>query len=297
MKQASVLPVLLLMGIPAMAQTPKENSIRYNQLIAQAAMATAKGTPQRAIPLYDMAFTLANWGLYNYFLATETALEAGRADKANEYLLLGVGQGMQPHLYSDSIYDAFLASDDSKLFKDSSELVHTQFAARTDSAVIKRLQQLYARDQQTRDGSPLEAHYDSLNFDALISICEEKGFPVTRTVGSTSGQAWLLLWHHRDTYPATAQWQKVLPFIHAAMDTGDLDPASLCGFDDFAASEEGLPMPYGTLLGYYRNHPEKLYFIDRKRLNANRASVGWAPIEQDAEIFGIDLSGVRFAEP
>ncbi|MCI1754237.1 MAG: hypothetical protein LKM36_15655 [Flavobacteriales bacterium] len=298
MKTLVTVSICLAIAWPSMAQTPKERSVQHKELIVQADASSNAGDYKKAVPLYDSALALVNWDVFAYFDATLAALQAGREDKANEFLLKGVEHGFVPSVYQDSIYTAFLASDASKPFRDQQAEATKKFAAHADSATIKQLMRLATTDQASREGTPSDLRNDSLNFEELITICENKDFPTAHTVGSTSGTPWLLLWHHRGAeYPDSPQWKRIIPYIEKAIDTGDLDPAFLCMFEDYSNGEKGIPMQYGVLIGYYRNFPEKLYLADRAQMNANRAKVGMGTIEDAAFISGVDLTKVRFAEP
>lgn len=298
MKVMIILSICLGSTLPSIAQTPKENSVRHNQLINEADAAVDAGEYTKAVPLYDSALKLVDRDLGPYFDATLAALRAGREDQANEFLLKGVEHGFVPSVYQDSIYTAFLASNASKPFRDQQTEATKKFAAHADSAMIDQLERLYTTDQDNREATPSNLRNDSLIFEELITLSENKGFPTARTVGSSSGTPWLLLWHHRGPeYADSPQWKRIMPYFEKAIDTGDLDPAFLCMFEDFKNGEKGIPMKYGSLIGYYRNAREKLYLADRTQVNANRASVGWGTIEDFAAQVGIDLSSVRFAEP
>ena len=292
MKALIIGSICLAITLPSIAQTPKELSVRHNELIVQADAASNMGDYKKAVPLYDSALALVNWDVYPYFDATLAALQAGREDKANDFLLEGVG-------YQDSIYTAFLASDASKPFRDQRTEATKKFVAHADSAMIKQLDAFHTRDQKDRTTETLSIERDdSLNFEGLITICENKGFPTARTVGSSSGIPWLLLWHHRGAeYPDSPQWKRIIPHIERAIDSGALDPGFLCMFEDYSNGEKGIPMQYGVLIGYYRNAPEKLYLADRATVNANRAKVGMGTLEDQAAPSGVDLSKVRFAAP
>ena len=89
----------LTVALPSMAQTPRENSIRHNQLIERADAALSAGGYKSAVSLYDSALALVNWDVYAYFNATLAALKAGRNDMANAFLLEGVENGFVPTIW------------------------------------------------------------------------------------------------------------------------------------------------------------------------------------------------------
>ena len=299
MKALIIGSICSAIALPSIAQTPKERSVLHKELIVQADAASNAGDYKKAVPLYEAALKLVNWDLDPYFDATLAALQSGREDKANEFLLNGVENGFDPMVFIDSSFTHFLGSEASKPFRDGRGEASRKFASHADSAIIKQIEAMIVVDQEGgREDSLITKRNDSLNFDELLKLCKEKGFPVARTTGVASNEVWLLLWHHRGAeYPDSPQWKRIIPYIDQAIDAGEMDPSILFGFDDFSNGEKGIPMKYGMLLGYYRNFPEKLYLADRAQVNANRASVGMGTIEKAAATSGIDLSKVRFAAP
>lgn len=294
-KQLLVSIVLVLSGIAVQAQ--KEKYVKHNLLVDRASNAAARGDLVLAEALYDSAVKVIPWDPAVYFDATLIALRAGQPTNANEFLCRGVENGFDPALFFDSLYSAFLGSEAAQPFRSKQSELQERFAEHADSVTIRKLKSMHERDQAHRDGGPLQERSDSLNFEEFIALCDAKGFPNARSVGHSMGIPWLLLWHHRDTYPESRSWRRVLPHIHSAIDAGDLDPSFLCMFDDMSDKEAGRPMRYGALLSYYQRTPADVLLVDPVRLQQSRDSVGWGPIEDFARQVGLDPSKIRYAAP
>lgn len=295
--------VLFLCGI---AVTPVVHGQRtaymtHNRLLDSASALMSNARYAEAIPVYEHAFVLMPWCPGAYFNPVLACLSIGDAERANHFLSMGVQHGFMPQLFYDSLLNVHWASQASKPFRDRWYQDMLVFAAGADSNLITVLDSMVEVDQDHRSNihDPILMHQvDSSNFEKLIAICKEQGFPSARIIGHGIGDVFLLLWHHRSPeYPVSPQWQRVLPYIHAAINAEDLDPAYLCMFADFSDQDAGRPMRFGALLSYFGQYPEKLYFVPRAELNKNRASVGWGSIADFARSVGVDLSTVRFAEP
>lgn len=278
-----------------------EIKLRSSLLLDSAATLVAQGEHIAAVDVFAEAFALDPWQASIYMDAVSSALAAKEPDEANRFLSQGVQHGFEPTLFIGAEdLSAHLASDASLPFRERWPEDKLVFGATADSVFIKQLDSLRHEDQ--RYGREIETmratrRIDSLNFDLLIRYSEQHGFPNPHVLGHSFGTVQLLLWHHRDTYPASDQWQRMLPFIRKAMDEGTLSPSFLSMFDDFSDEEAGRPMRFGSLLSYFGRYPDKLYFVPREELNRNRASVGWSSIENFAIQVGTDLSKARFAEP
>ena len=286
--------VLLLSFVPVVLWAQRDAHIRFNRLVDRAMALAVSEEYGSALASYDSALSIIPWETGVYFDAVVSAIAAGRPDKANTYLCAGVEHGFDPAVFTDPNWDLFLASEASAPFRNQKDHCRARFLARADTATIRRIRAMGERDQSVRDGSATMLHNDSLNFEELIAISEEQGFPSAMTIGPS--MVWTLLWHHRGAeYPTSPQWRRILPFIHEAIDAGHLDPAFLCMFEDMNDRDNGHPMRYGALLGYYRSMPEEALLVDPQELQRNRASVGWGPIIDFAAVVGVDPKRIRYA--
>lgn len=287
----------LAIALPYVGSAQREARVQHSLLVDSAMHFSNMGNYTEAMPLYERIMRNETWP-GPYFDAIHACLETGQPAKANQFLSIAVKHGFVPEVFRfDSLLMGHLASDASKPFRERRAEDEKVFAAKADSALIKELGAMYEKDQLVRKpGSDPAAMFlvDSANFERLIEICEQRGFPLSEGVGNVR----LLLWHHRSPeYPGSAQWKRILPYIETAIAAGELSPSFLCMFDDHADQEAGRPMRYGALLGYYQSMPEMIFLVDRDQLDRNRASVGWGPISWFAEELGLDLSIVRFAAP
>jgi len=295
--------VMILCGVALTpcAQGQRSAYIAHNRLLDSASALLASARFTDAIPVYEDALVVMPWCPGAYFEPVLASLSIGDAERANHFLSMGVQHGFMPQLFYDSLLNVHWASQASKPFRDRWYQDMLVFAAGADSNLITVLDSMVEVDQDHRSNihDPVLIHQvDSSNFEKLIAICTEQGFPSARIIGHGIGKVNLLLFHHANAeYPDSPQWQRILPYIHAAINAGDLDPAYLCMFDDFSDHDAVRPQRFGALVGFYRNKPEEIYLLDRDQVDLNRASVGWGPIDDFARTVGVDLSTVRFAEP
>jgi hypothetical protein len=151
-------------------------------------------------------------------------------------------------------------------------------------------------DQSVRSpDDPRMLHNDSLNLARLIRLTEERGFPSPDKVGSSFGIVQLLLWHHRGELGTDPHLDHYLQLVRRAMAAHQVAPAFLCGHYDFEAWENKEPMPYGTLIGYFRDQLEDVRLPAQEELDANRCSVGLVPIAWSAEVHDIPIDKLPFA--
>ncbi len=124
---------------------------------------------------------------------------------------------------------------------------------------------------------------DSINFSNLLKRTKSSGFPNYKNVGYLGvSNAWLILWHHRGTeYSTNPMWTEIKPYIEKEIKEGKLPKDFLVMFIDHNEIENGRPMIYGSLFGYYRGQPEydTLEVFEKDMLNKRRAEKGLAPIE------------------
>lgn len=277
-------------------------TLKASLLFDKASTLAAQNQPKQALQAYEQAFKLDPWSFYDYLDAFTIALEVGDTVQANGLLSAGVRHGLNLYVFTDMPQlQGFLESSSSRPFREHRAENERAFAAIADSSFIRILDSLVTEDQRYRSSTanvePMN-RTDSLNFEYLIRYFGKHGFPDPHTIGHGIGALHLLLWHHRgNEYPGSSQWQQILPYFRKAMEDGTLKPSFIVMFDDFADCTAGRPMRYGSLFGYYRNVPEKLYFTDREQLNRNRAAVGLGPIEDAAIVYGVDPGSLRFAEP
>lgn len=297
-KRAIVL-LIIAMRI-GMAQAQVDKVTQASLIAEEAEYLSEMGEHARALVLFERCYELDPSRSIYPFNAIISALSLGDTTRANDLLSKGVQHGFQPEkAIGIAVLQAHLADAASFRFRSGWDRDREIFRARAETALIRELEAMAAADQGARrDGYTDETkRVDSLNFERLLTLVERRGFPTAMQVGPAVGNVWLLLWHHRaPEYPQTPHWQRMLPLIAKAINEGTLPASYLCMFDDFADFDAGRPMRYGTLLYYFHQQPDLLYFVDRETLDSNRASVGLGPIAWSAEMAGVDLGKARFAE-
>lgn len=187
-----------------------------------------------AIAHYDAMLSTIGFYPYDYFEAFETAWKQRNINKANHYLTQGTLTGLDISRWYSKNIDEFLATKSGLVYlkiKDSLLNVHFE---NIDKVYFDSLVYLVEIDQKNRDGGFEMIQNDSLNFEALIRLSEQKGFPTFPETGYGCNKAWLLLWHHRgESYPNSNQWQRIIPLIEIKIREGLLKPDFLKMFDDY----------------------------------------------------------------
>lgn len=226
---------------------------------------------------------------WTWIEATNTALSMGDTSRAVGYLEKLYAWGGQPMLtYSDPIKGLLakgFAEHDLVRLQDA----QNKWADRADSTWIQALKEMHALDQSHRAFDALTQHNDSVNLERLIQLTEERGFPSPGNVGASFGTVTLLLLHHRAELKMNDRLRHFVSLAQKAIEDCRIEPSFLTWIFDFEAREAGEPTPYGTLTGYFRNDLEQFRLPDLATLNANRARVGLLPIQQEANLLGIQL--------
>ena len=129
------------------------------------------------------------------------------------------------------LFDKSAYSDNYWLVKDSLLNVHFNSIDLEYSNELQRLKEL---DQADRSGSVESRSTDSLNFEVLITLSKQRGFPTFEKTGYGMEIATLLLWHHRGKeYPNSMQWQRIIPLIQKGINHGKIDPQFFKAFEDY----------------------------------------------------------------
>lgn len=212
---------------------------QYNALIMEAKSYSDSTDYKNALKSYDKAFKLIDCVPFNYFDAFETAVNDSNYYRANRYLIKGTLKGLDLSLLYSKEVELFNKSQYAHAFwhlKDS--LVNQHFTS-IDSSFYNALDQMVQLDQAARNNNIANYHenkhlVDSLNFEKLLALSIEKGFPTFEKTGIGSNKAFLLLWHHRgESYPNSEQWQRIIPLINKEIKRGTLDPNFFKMFDAY----------------------------------------------------------------
>jgi hypothetical protein len=206
----------------------------YNKIISKASELVELEIFHESVRCYDEAFEQIDFVPYHYYDAFMVAVKDSNYIKAYEYLYKGALKGLDISFWSGEeigIFNKSANSDDYWLIKDS--LLNVHFNS-IDMDYFNKLQILKEFDQSDRSGSAESQLRDSLNFEELILLTKEKGFPTFEKTGYGVEKATLLLWHHRgNEYPNSTQWQKIIPLIQREIEKGKIDPQFFKVFDDY----------------------------------------------------------------
>jgi hypothetical protein len=282
--------------LPLFGTCQSDEWVRHHIRLEQGFHLLHTGDTTRALATWDSAFAHLPWSGYFMFLATDAALVKGDTLRALGYLGSVYRAGGHPLLnYSDPIKGLLARGFEEPHL---GRLLHAMdaWAAQADSVWITALLEMEELDQSVRSpDDPRMLHNDSLNLARLIRLTEERGFPSPDKVGSSFGIVQLLLWHHRGELGTDPHLDHYLQLVRRAMAAHQVAPAFLCGHYDFEAWENKEPMPYGTLIGYFRDQLEDVRLPAQEELDANRCSVGLVPIAWSAEVHDIPIDKLPFA--
>ncbi|MBX2974240.1 MAG: hypothetical protein KF797_14180 [Flavobacteriales bacterium] len=288
LRSRSIGGVLLFTSMASCVAQPPE-CLTDHRLLGDASLLAARGAYPEAFAAWDKTLPHCHYALWYRIEATEVALEHGDTARAIGYLRGVYASGGAPLLtYSDPI-KGLLARGFHEPDLSDLRSAKEEWAAKADSTWIKALLEMKELDQSHRAFDAITRHNDSLNLERLISLTEQRGFPAPALTGSSYGIVNLLLWHHRYELGENQRLRYYVELARKAMDACLIEPDFLTGLIDFDAWDEKKPMPYGTLIHYFRNSLDEVRLPDLKTLNANRASVGMGPIEDFARMMDIPL--------
>ena len=227
---------LLLFLISNCFFSQKESFVQYNTFRKQALNAKENNDYKLAQKYFDSAFLQIDFIPYDYFYAFQAAINDSNFNKGTNYLMKGTLVGLDINHWSTTETDIYFLNNEGKNFrkcKDSLLKIHFQ---QIDSFYYNELLNLKKIDQEIRQktkNNKLIEFQDSLNFDKLILLTKQYGFPSFKFTGYGFNCANLLLWHQRDRYPNSKQWQEILPYIHEQIKRGFVDPNMFLMFDEF----------------------------------------------------------------
>lgn len=277
---------------PTDAQSPE--CIAGHRRLGKASALVAQGELAAALAIWDTALAQCPYATWYRIEATEAALVHGDTARAVAYLRGVYASGGTPMLtYSDPI-KGLLARGFHEPDLSNLRSAMDEWAAKADSTWIKALLEMKDLDQSHRNDDALTRHNDSLNLERLITLTEQRGFPAPALTGSSYGIVNLLLWHHRGELGKNARLQHYTDLAREAMADCRIEPDFLCGYIDFEAWEAGQPMPYGTLIGYFRDQLGTVRLPERDVVDANRSTVGLGPIRDQARMQDIPLDRLPF---
>jgi len=277
-------------GVPAVAQSPE--CVANHRRLGRASALAEQGEHAAALAVWDTTLAHCRYALWYRIEATEAALVYGDTARAIGYLQGLYANGGAPMLtYSDPI-KGLLARGFHEPDLSNLHAAIDEWASKADSTWIKALIEMKELDQSHRDDDDLTRHNDSLNLERLIALTEQRGFPTQAITGSSYGIVHLLLWHHRYELGKNARLRYYCELAHKEMADCRIEPDFDVWLYDFDAVDDKKPMPYGTLIHYFRNRLDEVHLPDLAILNANRATVGLGPIEEFARMMDIPFEAL-----
>lgn len=280
--------LLLFSSTPGPAQTPE--CAANHRLLGTASTLASNGAYQASLAAYDTALVQCSYCVQQWIEATEFALLHGDTTKAIRYLCGAYGNGGQPMLTYSRPVQHLLAQGFHEPYLSELRSAMNAWAIKADTVWIEALVEMKELDQSHRAFDALSRHNDSLNLERLIQLTKERGFPAPSRTGSSFGIVHLLIWHHRAEVGASHRFEHFMELAQSAMDQCLIEPDFLAGILDYAAWEKKEPMPYGTLIGHFRDRIHETHLPEASTLNANRARVGLLPIEVFAKQLEIPLT-------
>lgn len=263
----------------------------------QAKIALNQKDTTKALEFYDKAFRYAPNKPFDYIKAIVLWDKKGNYEQAAKLTrgLLSLGYSFES--IESKVSEPCKSSEEWQKSKQLKDTISSAYQANINTALCAELDKMTYIDQEIRQAYMKSLKdsisrdkiqfsmelIDSINFVNLLKLTKAYGFPNYKTVGYKGvNDAWLLLWHHRGAeIEDNPLWLEIVPYIETEISKGTLDKDFLVMFIDHNEVENGRPMIYGSLYGYYRGQKEydELQVVDKENLNLRRKEKGMAPIE------------------
>ncbi|MEO8762113.1 MAG: hypothetical protein ABI448_14555 [Bacteroidia bacterium] len=195
----------------------------FNKIISNAERAETDKNLKLSLSLYDSAFKVIDFIPYYYMYAFKISIHNNNYKKATTFLVKGTLKGLNITDWSFPEIPQYLNTEEGKYFNSIRDSLIKNYFNSIDTISINILMKLKNQDQSLRDNSLNAIKNDSLILSKLIELSIERGFPTFKKTGYGQSAASLLLWHHRDEYPNSKQWQQIIPFIKKEMKEGNID--------------------------------------------------------------------------
>lgn len=156
-------------------------------------------------------------------------------------------------------------------------------------AIKNELKNIFERDQYIRksdDSAQFRGMIDSTNLSQVESLITQFGWPGKSFVGAQGNYTvWLVIQHAE-----LPTQEKYLPLLEKSVADSESRPIDLAYLKDRILMRQNKNQVYGTQV--WMNSKTGLQEFwpieDEKNVNARRASLGMSPIEEYAQLFGID---------
>lgn len=238
----------------------------------------------------------------DYLFAANNALKFSDLDQSLNYILNGFKNGLVlENLKKDSCYQMLKHEFRTRCFKKKYKLLRKEYVNSLDIQVRKEIYDMVKMDQKYRNSrfskkpwsvqQSFMKRIDSLNFDKLLDICNDKGFPGSNLVGNDDGFGLVdvaVLLRHMDS----TRLKKLEPYILVSIKNGHFMPFDYVSALDYSSmfkttvndvDEMGrhiliIQQKYGTITGIDNDtliiYPvENLIEIDELRSNYGLESI------------------------
>ncbi|MEI6823126.1 MAG: hypothetical protein WCL51_14440 [Bacteroidota bacterium] len=224
MKKIVLISILFKLFLFTNTEGQDSTYYKYKAFIKKAEENGASKKTKIALSYYDSAFNIIDYIPYTYYDAFSLAISDSNYFRAKEYLVKGALKGLDLSAWNSPEIGLFNNSKFAKeywIIKDSLLRIHFKSI---DIEYYNALEDLKKLDQSKRGNNSEADINDSLNFDKLIILSKNKGFPTYKTTGYGHNNAWLILWHNKNKYPVSLQWQQIIPLINNEILKGTIDP-------------------------------------------------------------------------
>ena len=124
---------------------------------------------------------------------------------------------------------------------------------------------------------------DSLNFDGILKLSKERGFPSVKSIGEKSFEdLFILLWHHRGKeFYENPNWINLKAYIDIEIKNKTIPKSFYVPFEDDYRLTINNSMYFGSLYASYSGRPEfnTLTVENKYELNKRRKEIGLCSIE------------------
>ena len=162
----------------------KHDFEEYNRYKELAQFNDSLGFYTQSLIYYDSMFSEFKFHPFDYYQAFLSAYKDSNFGKSNEYLVNGAYYGLDISRFSGVEISHFLSTETGKNYIAKKDSILREHFNSIDTISNKTLDSLFIRDQSHRGGDKEMFHNDSLNFNSLIQLTKERGFPTFPTTGS-----------------------------------------------------------------------------------------------------------------
>lgn len=300
------IPVFLLLPFLALAQNA-QNDPEYKRLVDDAFRLMSEGNCSACLERYRAAFDISKHSALSHLRAAACAEKCGDSSSRNELLetAAAIGWDICLHLLdSPGQYpELALGGDFEQKARETARQKGIASGVRFDLMeelkTIRRLDQKYrlmldsVRSEHPDRNSPEFKAFlaewvrqDSLNLQRVEAIIAEHGFPGKSKVGERGASTiWLVIQHA----PLEKQ-EKYFPLLTEAAEKGELRKSDWAYLVDRINMHKGIPQVYGSQVvtnpetGAWMFHPIE----DEANVNVRRAAVGLSPLEEYAQMMGVE---------